>query len=689
MHRFIIALVVLTASCLFALSETEQNAPFDVSYAQSGIQWSVFVASSGSVLTVSGPNGCYWRREYEPNSRPSFAVTDEQRVPRPEGLYRWELVAQLPPGPGGEVPDEPNPVVSGSFVISAGTIIPKPDDAQPAMVEEGASLRSLFLDRDGRLGMGTTVPQSQLHLKGSTPALTLEDTTTGGGLFTLRGLRKGDGSFGLFDQAGKPRWLVDREGRIGINTTKVTSTLTVDGYIETTKGFLVNGRPIGGIGFGLIGGSQPLSVEGASNNFFGTGAGAANPTGEGNSFFGGNAGQSTTTGYYNSFFGASAGQSNTIGAYNSFFGRDAGHYNTTGQNNSFFGASAGLNTTTGSDNSFFGLLAGAGNMTGCCNSFFGVNSGQSNTSGTNNTFFGKATGFKNTSGYSNTFLGFFSGSENTTGNSNSFLGVVAGYHNTVENLNTFIGYSADLNPGADPGTNPVTNATAIGSNAYVAQSNSLVLGSIAGVNGGPAYVNVGIGTTAPARQLHLAGPNAVFRMDRTTDTASFIMVRTDPTGATPWKTFVVGTNATGENQGEFIINDIGTAVGGGGNRRMTISNEGDVTFTGNVYATSFTPTSSLAFKTNIRTLENALATVNRLRGVRFDWKESGKPAVGLIAEEVNEVVPEVVALEGGKARGVNYDNLVAVLVEAVKEQQAEVASLKAEVEKLKGLLKGN
>jgi len=140
---------------------------------------------------------------------------------------------------------------------------------------------------------------------------------------------------------------------------------------------------------------------------------------------------------------------------------------------------------------------------------------------------------------------------------------------------------------------------------------------------------------------------------------------------------------------------------------MTISNEGDVTFTGSVYATSFTPTSSLAFKTNIRTFENALETVNHLRGVRFDWKDSGKAAVGLIAEEVNEVVPEVVALEGGKARGVNYDNLVAVLVEAVKEQQAIIQeerrrneeqqntiarqqrdfdSLKSEVETLKALL---
>jgi predicted RNase H-like nuclease (RuvC/YqgF family) len=63
--------------------------------------------------------------------------------------------------------------------------------------------------------------------------------------------------------------------------------------------------------------------------------------------------------------------------------------------------------------------------------------------------------------------------------------------------------------------------------------------------------------------------------------------------------------------------------------------------------------------------------------VRFDWKESGEPSVGLIAEEVEGVVPEVVAHGGnnGAATGVNYSALIGVLVEAVKEQQAQRESL--------------
>ncbi len=201
------------------------------------------------------------------------------------------------------------------------------------------------------------------------------------------------------------------------------------------------------------------------------------------------------------------------------------------------------------------------------------------------------------------------------------------------------------------------------------QSNSLVLGSINGVNGASSDTNVGIGTTAPVRQLHVVGDQAVFRMDRPADTAAFMLVRTDA-GGTPLKTFVVGANASGSNSGSFVINDLGTAVSGAGTRRMTIDNNGIATFTNSVYALSFVPTSSRVYKTNVKTYENALETVKKLRGVSFNWKESGKPSVGLIAEEVDRVIPAAVAHDGKDTVGVNYDSLVGVLVEAVKEQES-------------------
>ncbi len=381
----------------------------------------------------------------------------------------------------------------------------------------------------------------------------------------------------------------------------------------------------------------------------------------------------TTSANYSTIVGYSAGNgNNSTGDCNTFIGAIAGNANSSGSDNSFFGAYAGYLNTTGYLNSFFGRDAGRSNTTGFLNSFFGREAGYSNTTGQYNSFFGANAGYDNTTGLYNSFFGISAGQNNTTGGLNCFFGQEAGIANTVENFNTLIGFAADI----DGSTDSVINATAIGYRAYVAQPNSLVLGSIAGVHGASSNVNVGIGTPAPARQLHLKGDNAVFRMDRTVDTAAFMLVRTDA-GGTPQKTFVVGTNASGPNQGEFVINDLGTAVTGPGNRRMTITNNGAVQFTGIVSAWDFYPTSSLAFKSNVRTYENALETVKRLRGVHFDWKESGKPSVGLIAEEVDRVIPEVVSHEGGAARGVNYSSLVGVLVEAVKEQQKELDSMRA------------
>jgi hypothetical protein len=194
---------------------------------------------------------------------------------------------------------------------------------------------------------------------------------------------------------------------------------------------------------------------------------------------------------------------------------------------------------------------------------------------------------------------------------------------------------------------------------------------------------LGVGTDSPQRAVHLKGSNAVFRLDRSMDTASFLLVRTD-TLANPLKTFVVGVNASGANQGEFIINDIGAAVGGGGQRRMTITNSGDTIFGGSVTATQYYVPSSERFKSNIQVLEDPVAKLEQLRGVSFEWKESGLASLGVIAEEVAKVVPEAVSWdeEGKEVVGVNYDSLLALLIEAAKVQQQELDKLTSELDEL-------
>ena len=100
---------------------------------------------------------------------------------------------------------------------------------------------------------------------------------------------------------------------------------------------------------------------------------------------------------------------------------------------------------------------------------------------------------------------------------------------------------------------------------------------------------------------------------------------------------------------------------------------GDVLVGGGVSATQFTSLSDSRYKKNVVTISDSLDKVEKLRGVRFDWKESGLPSYGVIAEELQEVLPELVY--GNDPKTVNYNGIVGVLIEAIKEQQVRIEEL--------------
>ena len=87
-------------------------------------------------------------------------------------------------------------------------------------------------------------------------------------------------------------------------------------------------------------------------------------------------------------------------------------------------------------------------------------------------------------------------------------------------------------------------------------------------------------------------------------------------------------------------------------------------------------------KENIKTIENSLDKVLQLRGVEFDWKETKDSSIGLIAQEVEEVLPELVH-ETDDIKSVSYGNITAVLIEAIKEQNEIINNMKKEIEELK------
>ena len=96
--------------------------------------------------------------------------------------------------------------------------------------------------------------------------------------------------------------------------------------------------------------------------------------------------------------------------------------------------------------------------------------------------------------------------------------------------------------------------------------------------------------------------------------------------------------------------------------------------TGAMTAVDFNSTSDINLKENIRTVGNALEITEQLRGVSFDWKETGRSSYGVIAQELEEVLPELVTQ--GDVKSVNYNGLIGVLIEAVKEQQKQIEELK-------------
>lgn len=113
---------------------------------------------------------------------------------------------------------------------------------------------------------------------------------------------------------------------------------------------------------------------------------------------------------------------------------------------------------------------------------------------------------------------------------------------------------------------------------------------------------------------------------------------------------------------------------------------GDVNSDANMNALAFNTTSDKRFKKNIKTLDNALENTLKMRGVSYNWIDKNKTdrdQIGVIAQEVEAIYPEFVHTNEAGYKSVNYAQMTAVLIEAVKELNAEISALKAENMELK------
>ena len=95
-------------------------------------------------------------------------------------------------------------------------------------------------------------------------------------------------------------------------------------------------------------------------------------------------------------------------------------------------------------------------------------------------------------------------------------------------------------------------------------------------------------------------------------------------------------------------------------------------------------------KENVQLLPNAITNIKQIRGVSFDWTEAflednlgiKKHDIGVIAQEIEKVLPEVVATRDDGFKAVKYDRIVALLIEGIKEQQDYIETLEQRIQKI-------
>ncbi|HUA15329.1 MAG TPA: tail fiber domain-containing protein [Verrucomicrobiae bacterium] len=527
-------------------------------------------------------------------------------------------------------PDSSSTNLINSTAIGANAVV----SASNSLVLGGTGVNAV------KVGIGTATPASTLDVHGNanfTGLITFAVGQTFPGTSTISGVTAGTGLTG-----GGTSGTVT----LNVDTTKVVTAVTAGS----------------GLTGGGVGGVETLNIDTAKIPQL-----AAANTFTGNQTVNGNLAST----------GVVSGSSYQIGSTLFAFGTDwAG--------NAFLG--------------YAGNTATASNGYALANTGVGFQSLSANDQGYNNTATGTYALWDNTEGSGNTATGVTALDNNSTGSLNTADGSGSLYYNSTGSYNTAVGRCAGCTADSSAMTGSgntflgnqssasigsLNNAAAIGAQALVSENNALVLGSINGVNSATADTNVGIGTTAPAARLHIGstkGATTGLRVDGPSSAA---------TGA-----FAISLGG----YGDFGVDAYGTAAG-----RFVVKESGNVGVAvaspthvfqigqgkGNAYADGWSTYSSRRWKTNIRTLPDALARVEQLRGVSYDLKGGGKHEIGLIAEEVGQVVPEVVSFEanGKDAQGVDYSRLTALLIEATKEQQKLIHQQQLQIARLQSQMR--
>jgi len=461
------------------------------------------------------------------------------------------------------------------------------------------------------------------------------------------------------------------------------------------------------------------NTAGSDNVFVGEEAGRANTTGDDNCFVGEDAGYNNTTASDNTAIGSTALRANQVGRFNTAVGQEAGwDIGGAGDNatrNTVVGNNAGVDIGEGNCNTTMGDNAGSNTEHGDCNTFVGASSGHDNNRTNNdsnanrNTALGAFSGWTNRDGEDNVWIGMFA-------DSGSWLGTYN--HGTlITDMRSTTAWNPSLSFSSTGSDNTIYRTTVLGSFASAGENDSVSIGyncrsdnvnSVAIGSGASGTglrdiaigygatsthndaIAIGYGATSHGANITVMGNNNTIGWHPNADAATSL-------GATNYRftavhaqdaTVTAGSGAAAEmtlsadnsdddadtwklsaaDSGNLTVESFAT---GSYAARLTVAANGDVTVAGDV-----TVNSDARLKRNIQPIQNALTLLDKVEGKTYEWnpaecRKAGR-RFGLVAQEIEAVVPELVATTGNaQVKSVNYQGFVPILINAVKELQQQ------------------
>ncbi|MGE0077569.1 MAG: tail fiber domain-containing protein [Bacteroidales bacterium] len=473
------------------------------------------------------------------------------------------------------------------------------------------------------------------------------------------------------------------------------------------------------------------NTTGTSNVFIGNQSGRSNTSGNSNIIIGDQAGYSNQTGYNNVIMGLAAGYTGTGLKYNVFIGDSAGYAqnnvnasknifigytagkNNQSYNNIFIGNQAGYSNVSGQNTIAIGDKAGYKNITSQ-NIFIGTSAGENNTDGYFNVMIGRWTGKNNTTGAQQILIGGGAGGSLTTGGENVIIGNNAGAVNSTGLGNVYIGTSAGW---SNTGSKNIFIGYKMGYGTFQTVSNALVIGT--DVSGSTPLIygefdnkklrlnaNVGINTDPNSSKLYSYDATA---------SADYPAVLGEHNVTANYGIGVKGIGAWKGVEGYSTLSGTGSRYGvygyaSGGTSNYGIYGYGSTYagyFAGNVTVTgTFSNPSDKNLKKNISPLSGSLKKILQLNGVSYNWKSEAELSdlisksnsdkkgeinkfnfpkgkqIGVIAQDVENILPELVMTDEDGLKSVDYIKLVPVLIEAIKEQQNTISTQESKLNDL-------